>query len=46
MEMEQDVDDDSVLSVAIESRRVDMFKAVMACVDQDLSPSEVRIAIF
>ena len=40
--MWQDNDNDSILSLAIESGSANVFNAVMACVDQDLSPSEVR----
>ena len=42
MEMWQDNDNDSLLALAIESGKADVFNAVMACLDRDLSSSEVR----
>lgn len=42
MEKWRDTNNDSILSVAVESECPDVFIAVMACLDYDLSPSEVK----
>lgn len=41
MEKCQDDDNDSLLSLAVKSGHVDVFNAAVACVDHDLTPSEV-----